>query len=91
VLARKAHECNADWDAQISLRGGADRTQRLDQAEIDHEGRRGREHRVREHRQQRFVDGMMVQGCFDHEADPGSGSPRTQQRTRGRAPLDQGL
>ena len=53
---------DADRHAQIGLRGRADRAERMDQAEIDHEGERGREHRQAEQRGERRVDGASVHG-----------------------------
>ena len=64
LLAEEQHaERDADRHPQIGLRGGADRSQRLDQAEIDHEGEGGREHRKASSASSEFIDGASVQGC----------------------------
>ena len=64
---------NADADAdrhpQIGLRCGADRTQRVDEPEIDHEGEGGRKDRQTEQSQDRMRRGRDRPGLVDDEAD----------------------
>ena len=85
ALAEKQHaERNADRHAQIGLRRRADRSQRLDQPEIDHEGERGREHREAEQRQHRARRRRQRPGLFDHEADGNQDRRAAQQRARRR-------